>query len=33
MAEGRGMYSVLVGNLMEIDHWGDPGIDGRIILR
>jgi hypothetical protein len=33
MAEGRGMYSVLVGNLREIDDWGDPGIDGRIILR
>jgi len=21
------------GNLREGDHWGDPGIDGRIILR
>ena len=21
------------GNLKEIDHWGDPGVDGRIILR
>jgi hypothetical protein len=21
------------GNLMERDHWGDPGVDGRIILR
>jgi hypothetical protein len=21
------------GNLMEGDHWGDPGVDGRIILR
>jgi len=20
------------GNLGEIDHWGDPGADGRIIL-
>jgi hypothetical protein len=21
------------GNLREGDHWGDPGVDGRIILR
>jgi len=21
------------GNLRKRDHWGDPGIDGRIILR
>jgi hypothetical protein len=21
------------GNMRERDHWGDPGIDGRIILR
>jgi hypothetical protein len=21
------------GNMREIDHWGDPGLDGRIILR
>ena len=21
------------GNLRERDHWGDPGVDGRIILR
>jgi hypothetical protein len=24
---------VLVGNLEERDHLGDPGVDGRIILR
>ena len=22
-----------LGNLRERDHWGDPGVDGRIILR
>jgi hypothetical protein len=21
------------GNMREIDHWGDPGVDGMIILR
>jgi hypothetical protein len=21
------------GNLSERDHWGDPGVEGRIILR
>jgi hypothetical protein len=21
------------GNLRETDHWGDPGVDGKIILR
>jgi len=31
--ERRGGYRVLVGNLRERDHLGDPGIDGRIILR
>jgi hypothetical protein len=33
VGEGRGVYRVLVGNLKERDHWGDPGIDGRVILR
>ena len=33
MGEGRGVHTVLVGNLRERDHWGDPDIDGRIILR
>jgi hypothetical protein len=27
------VYRVLVGNLRERDHWGDPGVDGRIILK
>jgi hypothetical protein len=31
MAEGRAIYKVLGGNLREGDHWGDPGVDGRII--
>jgi len=41
--DGRGMYHVWRrgeaytgfwwGNLRERDHLGDPGIDGRIILR
>jgi hypothetical protein len=33
VGERRDVYRVLVGNLRERDHWGDPGIDGRIILR
>jgi hypothetical protein len=31
--ERRGVYRVLVGNPEERDHLGDPGVDGRIILR
>jgi len=29
----RGVYRVLWGNLKERDHYGDQGVDGRIILR
>jgi len=32
MGESRGVYRVLVGNLKERYHWGDQGVDGRIIL-
>jgi len=28
-----GRERFLLGNLRERDHWGDPDIDGRIILR
>jgi len=31
--ERRGVYRVRWGNLRERDHLGDPGVDGRIILR
>jgi len=31
--ESRGVYRVLVEKLRERDHLGDPGVDGRIILR
>jgi hypothetical protein len=33
MGEGRGVHSVLVGKPEERKHWGDPDVDGRIILR
>ena len=33
MGERRSVYRVFGGNLRERDHLGDPGIDGRIILR
>ena len=32
MGEKRGVYRVLLGNRREGDHWGDLGVDGRIIL-
>ena len=33
MGERRGAYRVLVGKPGDRDHLGDPGVDGRIILR
>jgi hypothetical protein len=27
------MYRVLVGNLRERNSWGDPGVDGMIMIR
>jgi hypothetical protein len=30
---GRSVTGFWWGNLRERDHWGDPGADGRIILR
>jgi hypothetical protein len=30
--ERRGVYRVVVGNLRERDHVGDPGVDEKIIL-
>jgi hypothetical protein len=33
MVEGRGVYRFWWENLRERDDWGDPGLDGRRILR
>jgi hypothetical protein len=33
MGEGGACTRIWWGNLMEREHWGDPGVDGRIILR
>jgi hypothetical protein len=30
---GEFVYRVWWGKLRERDHWGDPDVDGRIILR
>jgi len=32
MGEERGVYGSWWGNRKERDHWGDLGVDGRIIL-
>jgi len=33
MGNRRGVFRVLVGKTEGKDHFGDPGVDGRIILR
>ena len=33
MGEGRGVHRVLVEKPEGKNHWGDPDVDGRIILR
>ena len=33
MGARRGLYRVWWGNMRERDHWEDPGVDMRIILR
>jgi hypothetical protein len=33
MGRGEAYPEFWWGNLREGDHWGDPGVDGRIILR
>jgi hypothetical protein len=33
MGDGRDVYRVLMGKPAGNDHWGDQGVDGRIILR
>jgi hypothetical protein len=33
MGEGWSVYMVFVGEPEGKSHWGDPDVDGRIILR
>jgi len=33
MGDGRGVHRVLVGKSEGKSHWGDPDVDGIIILR
>jgi hypothetical protein len=33
MGRGEACTGLWWRNLMETDYWGDPGVDGRIILR
>jgi hypothetical protein len=32
MWKDRGVYRILMGKPEGKDHWGDPGVDGRIVL-
>jgi hypothetical protein len=32
MRRGKACTGFWWGNLREKDHWGDPGVDGRIII-
>jgi hypothetical protein len=33
LGKGEACTGFWWGNLKEKDHWGDPGVDGRIMLR
>ena len=33
MGRGEACTGFWLGNLWERDNWGDPGVDGRIILK
>ena len=33
MVDGRGVHRVLIGKPEGRDHWGDPDVDGKIILK
>ena len=33
IGQRRGLYRVLMGNIKERNHLGDPDVDGSIILR
>ena len=33
LVHGQDFHSVLPEQVRERDHWGDPDVDGRIILR